>query len=91
MIVRFCSILTAFSFGRPAEQYLAKPGNTPYCSAEPTGIPLPPPSEWLPDELEERFAPKLPPAFWAVHGPSVGARHCNLRAPNQQIVWKEEG
>ena len=71
------------------QQYLAKPGNRPYCSAEPTGVPLPPPSEWMPSELKGSYAPKLSQAFWAEHGPSVGQRHCNLRAPNEQIVWRE--
>ena len=73
------------------QQYLAKPGNRPYCSAEPTGVPLPPAEEWLPSELESNgHAAKLPADFWAAHGPAAGPRHCNLRAPNEPIVWRSK-
>merc|ERR1712086_533804 len=56
------------------QQYLAKPGARPYCSAQPQQVSLPPFKEWAPSkELQEKHAPKLPEAFWEVHGPKP---HC---------------
>ena len=42
------------------QQYLAIPGNRQYCSAEPTGVVLPPIEEWpgLTEEQRERFVDK---------------------------------
>eukprot|EP01063_Lacrimia_lanifica_P009567 TRINITY_DN16528_c0_g2_i1.p1 TRINITY_DN16528_c0_g2~~TRINITY_DN16528_c0_g2_i1.p1 ORF type:complete len:266 (+),score=97.18 TRINITY_DN16528_c0_g2_i1:116-799(+) len=40
------------------QQYLPKPGSRQYCSAQPTGIPLPAADSWLPSELKEH-APVL--------------------------------
>lgn len=66
------------------QQYLAKPGGRQYCSAQPTEVPLPPFAEWAPPDLAEKFAPKLPDAFWEVHGPKP---HCTIAGPNSQIKW----
>jgi len=44
------------------QQYLSKPGSRPYCSAEPTGIPVP--------NIE---GSKLPKTFWKVYDCSVGS------------------
>jgi len=63
------------------QQYLAKPGARPYCSAQPQCVSLPPFSEWTPAGLENH-APKLPEAFWTKHAPKP---HCVIRAPNPQI------
>lgn len=64
------------------QQYLAKPGNRQYCSAEPTGKKLAPIAEWdLSDELKERYAPKLPEAFWRRYDHSI-------RAPHAPAKWK---
>eukprot|EP00667_Euglena_gracilis_P017728 EG_transcript_18725 len=65
------------------QQYLAKPGNRQYCSAQPTGVPLPPFEEWAPADLAGH-APKLPPAYWAKHGPKPG---CAIKGPNDPIQW----
>jgi len=61
------------------QQYLAKPGARPYCSAEPTGKPVPPPEQWgLPEALASKFAPLLPSVFWesydgTIHTPDTPA------------------
>jgi len=58
------------------QQYLAKPGARPYCSAQPQGISLPSYDEWTPfgndAELNEKHRPKLPESFWAKHAPRRG-------------------
>ena len=54
------------------QQYLAKPGARPYCSAQPQGISLPPFAEWCPKQLQEKHAPKLPESFWQKHAPRRG-------------------
>lgn len=66
------------------QQYLAKPGARPYCSAQPQCVSLPPFSEWAPAGLEAH-APKLPEAFWTKHAPKP---HCVIRAPHAPF---EEG
>ena len=65
------------------QQYLAKPGARPYCSAQPRCVSLPPFESWCPPGLEHH-APKLPEAFWAQHGPKP---HCVINSPNEPIVW----
>jgi len=71
-----------FFFGEAYhQQYLAKPGSRPYCSAEPTGVSLPPFEQWGP---KGAAAPKLPEAFWDKHAPTPG---CVLKQPHGQIVW----
>jgi len=66
------------------QQYLAKPGARPYCSAQPQEVSLPPFEEWAPAGLEHH-APKLPEAFWKRHAPGAGCRVVN--APNEPIEW----
>lgn len=66
------------------QQYLAKPGARPYCSAQPQVVSLPPFESWCPAELQEKHAPKLPEEFWKVHGPKP---HCVIRSPNPPIEW----
>ena len=64
-----------FFFAEPYhQQYLAKPGSRPYCSAQPTGIPLPD---------HEGFHPLLPPAVWDAYDWSIP--HCILRGENSPI------
>jgi len=65
------------------QQYLAKPGARPYCSAQPQGVSLPPFEEWCPKDLQEKHAPKLPEAFWKAHAPGAGCRV--VAAPNEPI------
>ena len=60
------------------QQYLAKPNARPYCSAQPLVVHLPPYVEWAPSGIEEKFAPKLPEAFWEAHAPTP---HCVVEAP----------
>ena len=68
------------------QQYLAKPGARPYCSAQPQCVPLPPYEGWAPStwgaDVLAYHAPKLPEAFWKVHGPKP---HCVIRSPNTPI------
>merc|ERR1712232_1169344 len=45
------------------QQYLAKPGARPYCSAEPQLVSLPPFQDWAPAALAEKYAPKLEDGF----------------------------
>jgi len=63
-------------FGEPYhQQYLAKPGARPYCSAQPKGVSLPSYDDWCPfesEELREKHRPKLPESFWAKHAPKKG-------------------
>ena len=49
------------------QQYLAKPGSRPYCSAQPQCVPLPPFDSWAPSALSHH-EPKLPDGFWETHG-----------------------
>lgn len=65
------------------QQYLAKPGARPYCSAQPQGVDLPAFEDWAPETLR-MHTPKLPEAFWKKHGPSP---HCVVRAPDEPIKW----
>ena len=67
------------------QQYLAKPGARPYCSAQPQGVSMPPFEQWCPKELQEKHAPKLPEAFWKKHAPGKGCRV--VMAPNEPIKW----
>jgi len=64
------------------QQYLAKPGNRQYCSAEPTGHSVPAFETWAPPELQ-KHKPFLPDSFWKEFGPKPG---CTIHCPNEQIV-----
>uniref|UniRef100_A0A061RJ99 peptide-methionine (S)-S-oxide reductase n=1 Tax=Tetraselmis sp. GSL018 TaxID=582737 RepID=A0A061RJ99_9CHLO len=64
------------------QQYLAKPGARPYCSAQPTGVPMPPYEKWAVPGLED-LAPKVPTSYWKEHGPRPG---CTIGFPNEQVV-----
>jgi hypothetical protein len=50
------------------QQYLAKPGARPYCSAQPQCVSLPPFAEWCPSPelLAPHSANMLPEQFWCV-------------------------
>jgi len=65
------------------QQYLAKPGARPYCSAQPLQVSLPDFEKWAPSELAHH-APKLPKAFWDLHSPSP---HCVIRSPHMPIQF----
>jgi len=65
------------------QQYLAKPGARPYCSAQPLQVCLPPFEQWAPASLAGH-APKLPEEFWKIHGPKP---HCVIRSPHAPIVF----
>lgn len=66
------------------QQYLARPGSRPYCSAQPQGVSLPDFEEWCPPGLEHH-KPKLPSPFWAEHAPTRG---CSVvRLPDAPIVF----
>eukprot|EP00457_Paulinella_chromatophora_P004643 gb/GEZN01004655.1/.p1 GENE.gb/GEZN01004655.1/~~gb/GEZN01004655.1/.p1 ORF type:complete len:470 (+),score=85.00 gb/GEZN01004655.1/:121-1530(+) len=64
------------------QQYLAKPGNRQYCSAEPTGVTVPGFETWpdISEALRAKYKPKLPSAFWSTFDGS-------LRAPHAPAVW----
>ena len=66
------------------QQYLAKPGSRPYCSAQPQGVSLAPFDEWAPSpELAAKHTPTLPESFWKKHAPRRG---CSVVAePNEPI------
>ena len=69
------------------QQYLAKPGARPYCSAQPQGVSLPPFESWAPPALVEKHAPKLPEEFWKTHG--LSPRGCKVvNSPNEPIEWE---
>lgn len=63
------------------QQYLAKPGARPYCSAQPTGISLDG-DDWIPPLLKDLHALKLPDVYWAKHGPKPG---CTINFDNAQV------
>jgi peptide-methionine (S)-S-oxide reductase len=70
------------------QQYLAKPGSRPYCSAQPRGVSLPPYDQWSPfpvgSDLYKAHEPKLPESFWRAHGPRRG---CSVVSqPNEPIA-----
>merc|ERR1712048_858019 len=52
------------------QQYLAKPGARPYCSAQPRCVSLPSFKTWFPPDWSEeqlaKHAPKLSEGFWKV-------------------------
>lgn len=58
------------------QQYLAKPGSRPYCSAQPQGVALPDYDTWCPfpegSELREKHRPTLPDSFWKKYAPKRG-------------------
>ena len=56
------------------QQYLARPGSRPYCSAQPSGVPL----EGFPGSSY-----RLPPSVWRAYDWSVP--HCVLRGDNSPI------
>ncbi|CAJ1957562.1 unnamed protein product [Cylindrotheca closterium] len=69
------------------QQYLAKPGSRPYCSAQPQGVALPDYSEWSPfakDSPEyKKHEPTLPASFWSKYAPKRG---CSVvQEPNDVI------
>lgn len=66
------------------QQYLAKPGARPYCSAQPQMVALPLFEDWAPPELREKYAPRLPEEFWRAHAPKP---HCVISAPDEPIKW----
>jgi peptide-methionine (S)-S-oxide reductase len=70
------------------QQYLAKPGSRPYCSAQPQGVGLPDYDSWCPfpegSELREKHRPTLPESFWKKHAPKRG---CSVvQEPNEPIA-----
>eukprot|EP00924_Labyrinthula_sp_SR-Ha-C_P011150 snap_masked-scaffold_81-processed-gene-0.20-mRNA-1 protein AED:0.02 eAED:0.02 QI:138/1/1/1/1/1/2/28/237 len=69
------------------QQYLAKPGSRPYCSARPLGIRMEDPNVWLPEDMKEKYAPKLSEEYWNQYMPSP---HCVIRDPHEQIKWSVE-
>lgn len=69
------------------QQYLAKPGARPYCSAQPQGVSLKAFEEWAPEDLKEAYKPTLPEAFWKKHAPQKGCSVVN--APNEPIAVGE--
>merc|ERR1712159_646266 len=70
------------------QQYLAKPGARPYCSAQPQGVALPDYDEWCPfpegSDKKEQYRPKLPESFWKEHAPRRG---CSVvSSPNEPVT-----
>ena len=69
------------------QQYLAKPGSRPYCSAKPQGVSLPDYDSWCPfpegSQEREKHRPKLPEDFWKLYAPQPGCSVVN--SPNEVI------
>mmetsp|Transcript_32676 Transcript_32676/g.36409 ORF Transcript_32676/g.36409 Transcript_32676/m.36409 type:complete len:328 (-) Transcript_32676:155-1138(-) len=72
-------------FGEPYhQQYLSKPGARPYCSAQPQGVSVPDFDDWCPEDLKEKYKPKLPESFWKKYAPKRG---CSIISePNAVIL-----
>lgn len=70
------------------QQYLAKPGARPYCSAQPQEVHLPPFESWAPESLRERYAPMFGEDFWEMHEPKI---HRVIRSPHEPIDWPVKG
>ena len=71
---------TAYYFAEDYhQQYLAKPGARPYCSAQPTGVPVDP--AWL-----EANGAKLGAGYWAKYGPRPG---CTIQVANEPVTLEE--
>mgnify|MGYP003349433333 CR=1 FL=1 len=75
------AITTEVASGKPFfyaeayhQQYLAKPGSRPYCSARPSGVLL---------DGFEGAEPKLPASVWTHYDWSIS--HCVLRGDNEPI------
>lgn len=71
-------------FGEPYhQQYLAKPGSRPYCSAQPQGVALADFNDWCPEDLKKKHEPTLPDSFWKKHAPR---KNCSVvKEPNEPI------
>ncbi|CAK0907153.1 unnamed protein product [Prorocentrum cordatum] len=69
------------------QQYLAKPGARPYCSAQPLQVPLPPFERWGTPALLANFSQRLPEAFWSQHAPKP---HGVVKAPTAPIAWSPD-
>jgi peptide-methionine (S)-S-oxide reductase len=69
------------------QQYLAKPGARPYCSARPLTLQWSA-ADWSASELSLplELTPRLSESFWRVHAPTY---HCALTLPNEPIVWDD--
>jgi len=65
------------------QQYLAKPGSRPYCSAQPQGVSLPSYETWMPEDLQEKYKPTLPEAFWKKYGPRRG---CSVVQEDNEVI-----
>jgi peptide-methionine (S)-S-oxide reductase len=70
------------------QQYLAKPGSRPYCSAQPQGVSVPDYEEWCPfpegSAAREKYRPTLPASFWGKYAPKRG---CSVVSePNEPIL-----
>ena len=61
------------------QQYLAKPGSRPYCSAQPTGVPVP-------GAFLAANGAKLSTNYWAKYGPRPG---CTIQTSNDPITMAE--
>ncbi|CAE7606062.1 msrA2 [Symbiodinium natans] len=68
------------------QQYLAKPGARPYCSAQPQQVSLPPFFEWATPSLRAKFGPRLPETFWKMHSPKP---HSVVRSLDSPIEWSQ--
>ena len=69
------------------QQYLAKPGSRPYCSAQPQGVSLPPYEEWSPFPKNspeyKKHQPTLPESFWKTHG---SRRGCSVVQKSNDLI-----
>ena len=61
------------------QQYLAKPGARPYCSAQPTGVPVP-------DDFLKENGAKLSAGYWKKYGPRPG---CTIQVSNEPVPVEE--
>jgi len=64
------------------QQYLAKPGARPYCSAQPLGVNMPKSTTYLSGELASKYVDKLSESFWDKNAPRP---HSVIKSSNEQI------
>ncbi|CAE8681635.1 unnamed protein product, partial [Polarella glacialis] len=73
------------------QQYLAKPGSRPYCSAQPQQVSLPALESWAsPQLLAKKFArAHLPERFWEENGRELSSSFCQSQSSEDESIERD--